>query len=240
MKNEINKRHYSKSQSNMEDIMKNRVIILLTGLVLALAVPATHAAIIKVEIQATITSIMDQANILGSNVSVGDEITGWYAYDTSIPPSVTEDDAALYVFTSAPCGIFLSVNGFSFETDINDVYLEVGVLNNYGLNEIDEFWMRSRNNLSLPGGMPIDFISFQLVDENGQAIDSHELPVEAPTLTDWQSNYLNIDGTTEYINPIDKKSLVINAVVTSAVLVPEPVTTLLLITGSLAIRLRKK
>jgi hypothetical protein len=221
----------------MEDIMKNRAIILLTGLVLVLAVPATHAAIIKVEIQATITGIMDQANILGSSVSVGDEITGWYAYDAPALPSEIFGNAAWYTFNSVPYGMFFTVGGFNFETDINNSCLEVGVQNNNP--DLDIFSLTSMNNISV-SGMPIDSINWQLDDYTMLALDSYDLPIEAPVLTNWSYNYLRIDGTTEYINPVDKKSLGIQAVVTSAVLVPEPITIFLLATGSIAIRFRKK
>jgi len=217
--------------------MTNSAIILLTGLVFALAVTVAHAALIKVEIQATITGIMDQANILGSSVSVGDEITGWYAYDTSASPSEVYGGIALYVFDSAPCGMFFTVGGFNFKTDINDINLEVGVQND--TSNTDNFTLTSKNNVSILD-MPIDNIHFQLSDDTALAIDNYNLPTESPVLDNWPSmKSLNIFGV-KYLTPTDKQSLIINSVVTSAVLVPEPVTMLLLITGSLAIRFRKK
>jgi hypothetical protein len=221
----------------MEDIMKNRVIILLTGLVLTLAVSATHAAIIKVEIQATITSIMDQADILGSSVSVGDEITGWYAYDAPALPSEVYGGIALYVFNSAPCGMFFTVGGFNFETDINNIHLEVGVQNN--TSNTDAFTLTSKNNISILD-MPIDNIHFQLSDDTALAIDNYNLPTESPVLDNWPSmKSLNIFGV-KYLNPTDKQSLIINSVVTSAVLVPEPITMVLILTGGIIVRSRKR
>ncbi len=210
-------------------------IVFLVGLTLALIAPTIQASIIKVAITATITDIIDQAGILGGNASVGDEITGWYAYESNVTPSIQETNFAEYKFDFAPCGIFLEAGNLKFETNTQNCNFDVSISNDspYGG---DVFYAVSKNNVTV-SDMPINFISWQLNDDTMLALENTAILTGAPNLTDWSWNHLTIDGT-RYVDT-EKQSLTISAVVTSAVLVPEPLTLLLLTTGNILIRFRK-
>lgn len=168
----------------------------------------------------------DPHNYFGGQIQVDDTVTGTYTYDTSVLDSEPCDPSiGAYWYYNAPCGVSVSIGSFNFKTDPNNVQFSVGIGDNYpGFGDIYDF--SSHSNLSLPNGTLVDSIIWQLTDSTGLALSSDALPTTAPNLDDWNMNYATLDihggQFSDYYIAVD---------VTSAVLIPEPATLLLLIFG---------
>ncbi len=201
------------------------VVFFLCGLALW-PLPA-EGTLITIEIEAVVDSVEDEDNYLEGKINPGDTITGFYIYESTTPdtnPSVYVGD---YEHYTSPYGIFLSVSGFKFETDLTNVDFFIEVVNDYPSG--DAYMVGSSNNLPLSNGVSVDPIDWQLGDNTGTALSSDALPTTAPTLNDWQSNRLRLDG--------ERGGYIIDAMVTSAV--PEPATLLLFGLGGLLLRKRR-
>jgi len=202
---------------------KKKITILaaciLCGLILS--PPGAQATLITIQIEAVVDSVDDPFGYLEGNITPGDIITGFYTYDSS----VTRLPGERYQFDSAPCGVFLSVGGFDFQTDQSSVDFEMGIGNN--LSWGDTYYFISFNNLPLSNGVVVDIISWQLDDPTGSALSSDALPTTAPILDNWQTNILAFGADRRYG---------IFAHVTSAV--PEPVTIMLVGIGTVFLRKR--
>jgi len=203
------------------------VIAALSGLILTPA-PA-KAALITVEIEAVVDSVSDDGNYLEGKIKVGDIITGFYLYDSTTPDSNPSPYIGMYEHYTLPYGIKLSIGGFVFQSDPDDVDFLVSVGNAGGPYSMDNYLIASRNNLSLSNGAPVDRISWQLDDPTGTALSSDALPTAPPVLDDWQSVFgLRISAD---------RMWGIDAHVTSAI--PEPSTMLFLGLGTVLLKKRQ-
>ena len=201
------------------------VIAALSGLILTPA-PA-KAALITVEIEAVVDSVSDDGNYLEGKIKVGDIITGFYLYDSTTPDSNPSPYIGMYEHYTLPYGIKLSIGGFVFQSDPDDVDFLVSVGNAGGPYSMDNYLIASRNNLSLSNGAPVDRISWQLDDPTGTALSSDALPTAPPVLDDWQTDVLVFGADRRYG---------IGAHVTSAI--PEPSTIILLSLAALVLSKR--
>ena len=190
------------------------------------ALPA-QAALITIEITATVDFVYDPSGCLEGNIGVGDIITGTYTYESSTADSSPLDPIqGNYWHYGPPAGISLSVGGFDFQTNPADVEFCVAVRNNNPSGD-DIYAIVSYNNLALSNGSLVNDIYWQLNDHTASALSSDALPAIPPILDHWQANALHFR--------IDEKSIV-TAYVTSAV--PEPATIVLFVIGALLLRNR--
>ncbi len=193
-------------------------IAIFCGLILW-PIPANSALVI-IEIEAVVDDVQDPDNYLDGGINIGDLITGTYTYDTDTPDSSPSPNVGRYEYYGYPCGFFLTVGGFEFVTDPADSYffLEIG-------NDIyvDDYLVRSDRNLPLSNGTSVNNITWSLQDLSATALTSTELPTIAPVLEDWQVNHLSIGG-----GPGDRVGFSLSGHVTSAVVIPEPTTVVLL------------
>jgi len=207
--------------------MKSKVVILMLGVLLC-AGGLARGELITIEIEAVVDTVEDDGpgdGYLNGQINPGDIITGYYCYESTTPDSNPFDSVGDYWHYSSPYGIFLSVGGFNFQTDPDNVQFLVEIVNdNAGL---DAYVVHSYNNLSISGGTIVEHISWQLDDSTQMVLTDTILPTIAPNLDDWQSNHLCIAG---------ERTFGIWAHVTSAV--PEPATILLLGLGGLFLRKR--
>jgi len=195
--------------------------------VLLSAVTNLRAEVITIEITAEIAGIDVRDGLLEGRISVGDIITGSYSIDSDTSDNNPSGTLGAYWHYSS-YGINLSIGGFVFQSDPDNVSFLLGIDN--GTYGHDTYLLRSYNNLPLSNEVHIEYISWQLDDYSGTALSSDALLATPPVLEDWEDNYLRI--TFGY-----KESSVIGARVTSAV--PEPATVLLFGLGALAL-LRKR
>lgn len=198
---------------------------------MVLCVLPAKASLVTIQITAEVYGVGDSRGYLEGKINAGDIIEGTYTYDSSAQDLNTWATQGAYEYSTPPNGIFLSVNGFQFQTDPKSVNFIIDIGNDYSRG--DSFFLLSYNNLALPSGIIVSTISWELDDYTGTALSSDSLPTTAPILDDWQLNKLIIGGIPRY------QPFAVYAHVTSAEVVPEPTTLFLLLFGGLRIRRRK-
>jgi hypothetical protein len=210
--------------------------IVLAFLVCAFLPAVSNGQLITIGIEATVTSV-GGSNLLEGKVNVGSTITGTYTYDTSSPDTNPASDQGEYVYYSSPYGVSLIVGGLAFMSDPVDTDFGIGITNN---SQGDWYGFVSRHNLPLLNNTLIDNISMVLCDFSGNALSSTALPSIAPILSDWSNDHtLYISGGIGGTPPHYENTFDINAQVTSAVLIPEPISLLLLGFGLLVLKRQK-
>lgn len=212
--------------------MKRGIISIIC--LLSLYVLPAKASLVIVQITAEVDRVDDPFGYLGGKIKVGDTITGMYTYDLSTLDSNPSPQGADYVYRNEPSGIFLRVGGFEFKSDPLTLDFVIEIINDHfsgGLSDI--YLLISYSNLPLSNGSAVGGISWTLEDTTGKALSSDALPTSAPFLNDWGFNFLNFGGGTR------AQSFAIGGRVTSAEIIPEPATILLLSAWVLLLRKRK-
>ena len=148
---------------------------------------ATATGLVTIDFTAEVTLVVDSVNLLGGAISVGDTITGSYAFDATTPDSNPISTVGDYRQVSSPHGIIVNADGFVFETDPSNVDFLVEVTNDHGAPPQDNYLLISYNNLPLSNGLEVAFISWQLTDHTASAHTSAGLPKVPPNLSDWAS-----------------------------------------------------
>jgi hypothetical protein len=144
---------------------------------------AAQAEDVAVALTAQVTRVDDQGGLLGGNAVVGQIFSGEYIYDNAAADTNPDPALGTYRFTTLPYGIAFGVGALDFQTDPARTELLIEMGNNIGTR--DGFLVRSSNNLTLPDGIVIEQISWQLEDPTASVIDSDALLPGAPVLADW-------------------------------------------------------
>lgn len=203
-----------------------RVLLLVLAISVLMATFA-QAELITIAIEAVVDTVEDSGNYLEGQVDVCDVITGYYTYESTTSDTNPSDYIGNYEHSISPYGIFLTVGGFNFQTDLTDVDFLLSVVNAGGPYTSDDYVIASDKNLDLSNGTPVEIISWALSDSTTNALSSDYLPTNAPILLDWQFNHLRLEGD---------RTFLIDAHVISAT--PEPTTILLLLAGTALLRKR--
>jgi hypothetical protein len=211
--------------------------ILSICFVLLFSFTPVRAEIIQIGLTGQVNYITDPCNLLENVVHQGDLITGFYIYNSLTPDSEPSENIGFYQHSTAPYGMSLTIGSLVFQTDWTNVDFSIGILNNYFYN-YDQYSVTSHNNLPLNNGVTVDGIGLSLDDPSvGAAISSVALPLTAPDLSKWPSKVLWVDGS---MYPFTcELQFYINGHVTSAYLIPEPTTLILLVTGGLLLNRRR-
>jgi hypothetical protein len=216
--------------------MKKSILLSLTILaILLFSAQKAQAQLITIAITATVDHVEDWGagnGYLDGKIHIGDTVTGTYTYEsTTLDLNPDDPTVGNYVITAANNGITLTVGGFIFKTDPTNVQLELGVT----YKSFNCLGFYSHNNIPLSNGTSVYDISWRLFDKTGTALTSDVLPVTAPDLSEWQSEYFRMDG------PADTPGTgyAVWGPITSMKLIPEPTTIILLGLGILSLRKRK-
>lgn len=227
--------------------VKMEVLLLIAFLVFP---TISHADLIAINL----TAVIDRVEIdersgdpFEGGIQVNDIITGSYFYDSMTPDSRPSYSVGAYWHYSSTYGISLNVGGFNFQTDPDNVKFLMEICNDHpwfnpSVN-IDNYLLRSDNNLPLSNGIKVDQISWQLDDDTGSALTNISIPTVPPVLNHWQQPVgLIIEGTIcdtyEFPGP---ENFHIFSHVTSVSEVPEPMTILILgVGGAILLRRRRR
>jgi len=219
--------------------MTRKALITLTVAVCGLFSPyvgRSQAALITIEITGEVTDVTDAHDILEGKINPGDTVTGRYTYDTSMPDSNPAGWGGTYWYYDPPCGIWLTIDGLEFKSNPDDMDFGLGIGDNVppllGGSGGDAYGVGSLGgNLLLKNGaivsdIFVSDISLSLWDGSCKAISSDVLPETAPVLDDWEASSIRIRGG--YPRPRGGSFFEIEGYLTSAVLIPEPGTLVLL------------
>jgi hypothetical protein len=198
---------------------------LIALLLVAACAAAAPAEIVQIGLTAEITYIEQYDQWLNENFKLGDIITGSYTYDTDARDENFSASVGDYRYYSPPFGVSLNCNGFTFETDPQNVNFRMGILN----DDIgrDRYDFTSYSNVVRPNGPTAGSIGLQLDDYFERAVSSDVLPSTAPDLADWEQIF-GLTVKFGYRSPP-----IIRARLTSVEIVPEPDVWLFLTLGSL-------
>jgi hypothetical protein len=206
--------------------MKKRQIAILVLVGLLLGAVEIQATPITIQISGTITSA--SGDMLPATINAGDTFTGSYTYESSTP-----DSGGGHYVHDTPYGISLSLGGYTFmttpgHTDSFDMRIADDLVTN---GTKDFYSVRSEfSNVSTPSlGFNIDSIRWDLWDTTHTALSSGDMPIVAPILAAWDLNELSI---TNYVGG----GLFIKGTVTQAIVIPEPLTAVLMAMGSLFLK----
>lgn len=205
-------------------------LIALTVMICAVCVPA-RAQLITVAVTGQVSNVIDEGGLDGK-IHIGDPVTGTYTYNSIVLDLDPCSIWGLYENTAWPAGIWLECGGFDFRTDPCDIRFVIGVENGTpGVNSwADYYRIESYNNLPLSNGRLMNIITWMLTDWTQTALSTDACPTSAPDFTKWG------DRDTLLIDAMRKSGFRIEVNVTSAALIPEPATVLLLTLGGLILR----
>lgn len=209
-----------------QSLTKSSLIVVLSVMLGSARCPAR---IVTVEITAEITEFTDETGFFIESFQLGDQITGTYAYDTSVPDSSDIDRVGRYWMRWRPAGISLSINGVIFKTDPENCDIPIEIHNN--ANFIiplppDQFILTSRINSVLPAYPDLQYgieMFFAADCENGHptAIEDDCLPETAPNLDAWDIKQIEIAALTGR-RGLGSKRMSVKANITSARLLLDP------------------
>lgn len=218
--------------------MKKRRNIAVTAVIagIFLSIPNGYCGLVIVEFSAEVSDVVDSYGFMQGIVNIGDTITGTYTYDTSAPDSSPLLGIGRYEYYAPPSGIFIHVAGFESRTDPENTDFVVTTENDaYLINGTrDSFRLESNKNLPFGSDTIIDMISLYLGVHNGNALSSDALPTVAPVVADWQLLRVYVGGYVPHI-AIRPKGFYFIGDITSAHLIPEPATMMLLGLGGAAL-----
>jgi hypothetical protein len=214
--------------------------ILLIGVAAVFCSLPANGALITIKIEAVVDDIVEAGGYLNGRIKVGDLITGTFTYDTDTPDSSPYSDIGRYDHYAYPCGISLSVGGLDFMTDFApgfSEYFTVWIRNDSSGFDVDGISVRSYKNLPLADGTGVGRIEWILQDPSRTAISSTDLPTTAPVLHDWPTNFLQFGAGLGSSRDGGELPIGFGVMghVSSAVVIPEPATILLLGLGGIAL-----
>jgi hypothetical protein len=155
------------------------------GIIAPKGAAAATSNLITISFTATVTEVNDTAHALG-NVQVGDTITGTYTYDAAKSDDHPAPEIGSYAYYTAPNGMRANIGGKVVESDQQDVFFGIGLMNNS--NGRDSYGVHSFYNRPLSGQYYITFFGFHLYDPTQTALKNTNLPKTAPKLSDWRQD----------------------------------------------------
>lgn len=200
--------------------------------------PSCCGALVIVQFNAEVTQVHDSYSLLQGRINHGDTITGTYTYDTSAPDIYSDTSWARYEYDTPPSGISVRVGGFESRSDSDNTDFSIEIVNDATAmgGSWDSFVLESENNLPFGSDLVIYELSLHFIDDSALAISSDALPVGAPVIADWPIAEVVIKG---HATLLPRRTFDITGFLTSAVLIPEPATVLLLGVGYMVLLSRR-
>jgi hypothetical protein len=210
--------------------MKTKIITLAIVTCCWACLNQAQAVPITIEITGVVAD--GYGSIWGGALHVGSVFSGTYTYDSTAPNTSTHSEFGKYVFDS-PYGMDFFVGGYEFKTATNQTGGFTITVSYNGQNG-NYYKFESNQNAPLSNGAVVDTI-FWRVQYYDSTISSTNLPTIAPILNEWSTTMFSILGFDTY-----GKTYLIEGPVTQAVLIPEPLTGVLMIVGVFLLRRRKQ
>ena len=149
------------------------------------AASASGTNYVSVLLTGRVVSVTDPTASLAGAVSVGDEVTGFYTFDKTVPDTDPDPQMGIYQFNSMPCRMWFDVGGLVFVSDPAAIDMNIRLRNDKGRNPKDQCDVNSLGNLPVVPGVDLTSIKLSLVDRTAVALPSDALIDAQTQLTDW-------------------------------------------------------
>jgi hypothetical protein len=176
-------------------INRSAIGVIAASCVVAAPGVRTAAEPVRLLLVARVQNVYDPGATLMDALQAGDLLRGTVTYDPQARDVDPAPSVGRYEHHQAPFGMSIEGGPFVFQTDPRRVDFSIVVSNDSGVPPRDRFLVTSRNNLPLPDGSEVSRMTWELVDDTQKALGSDALPLTAPDLSRWQSDFgLTIEG----------------------------------------------
>ncbi len=170
--------------------MTPKVYSALVGGLMLLIAPFIHAEHVTVNITGTVTGIFDpNGQEFGGAISIGTLVSGSYSYETNVPDSLPEPEAADYMQDVSRHGVSVDVGGFNFSSNFNSMHYSIGI----GDNHFGSDYYRVHADL----GNGVFFLD--LYTANLNVVSSTELTTTVPDPAAFERSTINVDRNGAFI-----------------------------------------
>ena len=178
--------------------------------------------------------VYDYFGVLDGKITVGDVVEIICTYDSSMPDSrPAQPSLGEYLYSSGGSGILLTVGDFEFATDSSNPDFRVLLSDNHLGRKHDSISLMSYNNRPLDSGLSVGFMFLDLRDSTGQLLSTDSLSAMPSLLDRWAlAGRFGVEG-----DRTKGVEFSFNGQVTSAWVVPEPSSILVIGAGALLVRL---
>lgn len=190
----------------------------LVGALLLLALAQTTQAqpVVRVNFDAVIVDLFDPQTFAPPAIDEGDTISGYFQYILGAPDTCVAADTGCYRYLALPAGLWMEVEGHTFETDSTAVDIRATVYDSFvGMGHIwDTFIYRSQYNTLDPEFLNVGagLIFFEFRDSTGMALVSDSLPPVFPDVPSWTYEaFLRIYGEASYSIDADLISISVSS-----------------------------
>ena len=153
---------------------------------------------LTIELAGEVLAVSDPSGLLGDEIAAGAAVSGRYSYDTGLPDIDPHPLVGVYQPSPATYGISLEIEGFTFRTDPlastywlkmeNDLGSPNVTVDGYSVKDVNSWFDPA------PTDVVLNTIHWRLRDPVAQALDSTDLPADAPVLADWPQNLLSLSS----------------------------------------------
>ena len=150
-----------------------------------IAASTSRTNYVSVILTGRVVSVTDPTASLGGAVAVGDEVTGFYTFDKTVPDTDPSPEMGVYLFNSMPCRMWFEISGLAFASDPAAINMDIRLRNNKGKNPKDQCDVNSLGNLQVVPGVDLTSIKLSLVDRTATALPSDALVDARTSLADW-------------------------------------------------------
>jgi len=173
--------------------------LLLQGLIVsAFGIGSASASPFTVYLTAHVTAVNDSSGVLGGQVTVGQNATGQYTYETTVPNADYPSTIVGYYAQAINQGaISLSLGSLAFKSDPASPYWNYAIQMHADIPQgYDTTYLRidSGGNKALANGSMVHYIGIDLEDFSGYAPSSVALPTSAPDLTHFSQRNIQVFG----------------------------------------------
>lgn len=172
----------------------------LCGALLLASIGSASAESITVDLTGRVMQVYDPAGAFTNQVTVGQEVTAEYTYDTSVADQMSDPQLGVYPQDYSQGRAKVRAGFVVFETDNTpggpdaDVQVYASEMPGVGPPYWSYFRIGYGQIKSLGNGAAPEAIHFEFMDENGFAPSSDALLTTAPNVSHFEQKYIGISG----------------------------------------------
>ncbi|MFC4309131.1 hypothetical protein ACFPN2_08575 [Steroidobacter flavus] len=172
--------------------MKKAALFVSSLLLSALACAPAMAEVVRVKVVARVINAVDMQGLFNGKIVQGSRLTGTYVYNTNTPDLSPDPSVGNYRPYANEARVRFATGGFVFESvqPTQEIYITVQAEEP---GSAGAFWISSFQNKPLSNGTEVGNIMVQFFGY-GSVTQSTALPAAAPTLADYSTKSITING----------------------------------------------